>query len=260
MFADVLAAYAAQTGLKQAELAPKLNISVSLLRKILNGDRKPQREHALACDSAFGSPHVFERIYEEMLSEPFPDWFGQRVILEDKASCIHGWEMRGVPGLLQTPSYARAVIRACRPYDAEDKLEQEISNRLERQEILLREPDLRPKLWNVVGEGVLRQLVGGPRVMREQIDYLIAAGDTQGTVLQVLPFSAADAPGVDGPASLFEFADDPTVAYLEGWGAGRVVDDPNEVSVFATAISMIKSCALSPIDTRQLMIEIRGDL
>jgi hypothetical protein len=77
-------------------------------------------------------------------------------------------------------------------------------------------------------------------------------------VIQVLPFSAADVPGVDGPAALFEFESQPPVAYLEGWYAGQVVEDPTEVASIATALSMIKGCALSPGDSRQLIADIRG--
>jgi hypothetical protein len=166
--------------------------------------------------------------------------------------------MRGVPGLLQTRSYASAVIRACRPYDAEEKLEQDAAARIERQNILTRDDP--PKLWVVLGEGVLRQAVGGVRVMREQLGHLLSLAEAQGIVLQVLPFAVSDAPGVDGPAALFEFGDSPPVAYLEGWGSGRVLKDPRDVAAIATALSMIKGCALSPIDSAQLMTKIRSEL
>jgi hypothetical protein len=79
-------------------------------------------------------------------------------------------------------------------------------------------------------------------------------------VLQVLPFTVSDAPGVDGPAALFEFDGSTPVAYFEGWGSGRAVKDPREVAAIATALSMIKGCALSPIDSAQLMTTIRSEL
>jgi len=96
--------------------------------------------------------------------------------------------------------------------------------------------------------------------MREQLGHLLGLADAQGIVLQVLPFAVSDAPGVDGPAALFEFDDASSVAYLEGWGSGRVVKDPREVAVIATGLSMIKGCALSPIDSAQLMTTIRSEL
>jgi hypothetical protein len=135
-------------------------------------------------------------------------------------------------------------------------LEQTIKARLERQDILSR--DNPPKLWAVIAEGVLRQAVGGPNVMGQQLDHLVKMSDSPQAVIQVLPFTASDAPGADGPAALFEFSDAQPVAYLEGWEAGRVVEDPKEVAGIATALSMIKSCALSPADSRQLLAEIRG--
>ncbi len=203
-------------------------------------------------------PGTFERLYDGMIAESYPSWFGPRVLFEDKAACVHEWEMRGIPGLLQTRSYADAVIRACRPYDTEEDLDRDATARVERQNILMREDP--PKLWVVLGEGVLRQAVGGVRVIREQLDHLLSLAEGQGIVLQVLPFAVSDAPGVDGPAALFEFEDSPPVAYLEGWGSGRVVKDPREVAAIATALSMIKGCALSPIDSAQLITKIRSEL
>jgi transcriptional regulator with XRE-family HTH domain len=254
IFADLLHAYRGAT--TQQEAAQKLRVSKSLYQKIESGDRRPQRDFAERCDELYKTPGVFLRIYEDTVSEPYSAWFGPRVVYEDRAAVITDWEQRGIPGLLQTEDYARAVVRACRPWDSPDALEQTIKARLERQDILSR--DNPPKLWVVIAEGVLRQAVGGPHVMRDQLDHLIKMSESPQAVIQVLPFSASDAPGADGPAALFEFSDGPSVAYLEGWEAGRVVEDPKEVAAISTALSMIKSCALSPTDTRQLLGEIRG--
>jgi transcriptional regulator with XRE-family HTH domain len=254
IFADLLHAYRSAT--TQQEAAQKLSVSKSLYQKIESGDRRPQRDFAERCDELYKTPGVFVRIYEDTVSEPYSAWFGPRVVYEDRATVITDWEQRGIPGLLQTEDYARAVIRACRPWDSPDALEQTIKARLERQDILSR--DNPPKLWVVIAEGVLRQAVGGPHVMRDQLDHLVKMSESPQAVIQVLPFSASDAPGADGPAALFEFSDGPSVAYLEGWEAGRVVEDPKEVAAITTALSMIKSCALSPTNTRQLLGEIRG--
>ena len=258
MFINELRARREQVGLLQREFAEKAHVSLSSVKQYEAGKKKPGRKFATWCDDFYGCPGTFERLYDGMIAEAHPSWFGPRVLFEDKATCIHEWEIRGVPGLLQTRSYASAVIRACRPYDAQEKLEQDAAARIDRQNILTR--DNPPKLWVVLGEGVLRQAVGGIRVMREQLGHLLSLAEAQGIVLQVLPFAVSDAPGTDGPAALFEFDDSPPVAYLEGWGSGRVVKDPKEVAVVATALSMIKGCALSPIDSAQLMTKIRSEL
>jgi transcriptional regulator with XRE-family HTH domain len=246
-----------QAGLTQREFAEKAHLSLSSVKKYEQGDNRPGREFAVWCDEFYGCPGTFERLYDGMIAESY-SWFGPRVLLEDKAACIHEWEMRGIPGLLQTRAYAAAVIRACRPYDPVEELERDAVSRIERQDILIR--DNPPKLWAILGEGVLRQIVGGVRVMREQLNHLLSVAEGQGIVLQVLSFAVKDAPGVDGPAALFEFDASPTVAYLEGWGSGRVVSDSKEVAAIATALNMIKGCALSPTESAQLITEIRSEL
>src|ERR1700753_3449861 len=152
VFAALLAAYRNEAGWTQAEAARQFAMSKSLYQKFEACDRKPQRDMAERCDELFGTRGGFARIYQ------------------DRATVITDWEQRGVPGLLQTEAYARAVVRACRPYLPPEALEQRVRARLERQDILTR--DRPPKLWVVVAEGVLRQLVGGREVMAKQLDHL----------------------------------------------------------------------------------------
>jgi transcriptional regulator with XRE-family HTH domain len=258
MFTEELKAHRENAGLTQDELAHKANVSLSLLKKIENAKRRPQRDFAVWCDEFFGSPGTFERFHRLTLLETFPEWFASRMVYEEQASVITEWKMRGIPGLLQTRAYAQSVIRTGRPFDPEADLVRDINSRIERQEILDRDDP--PQLWVVLAEGPLHQLVGGPAVMRTQLDHLIGMADSSMCVLQVLPFSDAGAPGIDGPATFFEFADSSSVAYLEGWAAGWVIEDPKQVAGIATALSMIKGCALSPAKSRDLIAKIRGEL
>lgn len=258
VFADLLAAYRKEAGWTQAEAAQRFTMSKSLYQKIEACDRKPQRDMADRGDELFELHGVFARIYKDILTEPHPAWFGPRVEYEDRATAITDWEMRGIPGLLQTEAYARTVTRAGMPYAAPDVIERYVASRMERQEILSR--DNPPKLWVAIAEGVARQLVGGPDVMAVQLDHLIASADAPGIVFQILPFTAADAPGVEGPASLLEFDGHPPVAYLEGWGTGRIVEDPTEVDGIAAGLNMIKSCGLSPSESKVLLTKIRAEV
>jgi transcriptional regulator with XRE-family HTH domain len=256
VFADLLAAYRKEAGWTQADAAQHFTMSKSLYQKIESCDRKPQRDMAERGDELFGTPGAFARIYKDIITEPHPDWFGPRVEYEERATVITDWEQRGIPGLLQTEAYARADVRACRPYMPTESVEQRVRARLERQEILARERP--PKFWAVVAEGVLRQVVGGRDVMAGQLEHLVTMSESSLAVVQVLPFAATTAPGSDGPAALFEFEGQPPVAYLEGWETGRVIEDPQGVADIATVLSMIKGCALSPGDSQQLIAEIRG--
>jgi transcriptional regulator with XRE-family HTH domain len=118
IFANVLRGYREQNGLTQDQAAKKLTMSLSLYKKIEGCERRPQSDFAKRCDEMYGTPAVFALLHEAVLAEPYPEWFGPRILHEDRAAVIHEWEMRGVPGLLQTEAYARAIFQAGRPYDA----------------------------------------------------------------------------------------------------------------------------------------------
>ena len=151
MFIQELRARREQTGLLQREFAEKAHVSLSSVKQYEAGRKKPGRKFAIWCDDFYGCPGTFERLYDGMIAESHPSWFGPRVLLEDKAACVDEWEIRGIPGLLQTRSYASAVIRACRPYDIEEELEREAAARIERQNILARD-DPRDSGWSWVKE------------------------------------------------------------------------------------------------------------
>lgn len=258
MFAEELQARREEAGLTQDQLAQKALISASLLRKIETSKRRPQSDFAEWCDKFFGCPGTFRRFHRMTLLETFPEWFAPRILYEELATVITEWELRGIPGLLQTRAYAEAIIRSCRPFDPEAHLIRDIDARIERQQILNRQNP--PKLWVLLAEGLLHQAVGGADVMREQLDHLVEITGTPKCVLQILPYSAADVPGSGGPATIFEFIDRKPVAYMEGWDIGWLVEDANQVTRISTALSMIKGCALSPADSRKLLIKIRGEL
>ncbi len=246
-------------GWTRAEAARRLRISESLLEKLESGERKPQRDHPAAFDGAYETAGTFQRVYDDLIAEPYPAFFGPRVVHEDKAASITEFEMGAVPGLLQTEDYARATFRAGKPYAPPAVIESDVGARMERQEILARESP--PRLWVIIGEGALRQVVGSVAVTVAQLDHLAGMSERSGIVLQVLPFTAADSPAQNGPAVVFEFDDgSPPVAYLEGWSAGQVLDDPRDVAEITTALRMITAGALSPADTRGYLAKIRGEV
>jgi transcriptional regulator with XRE-family HTH domain len=258
IFADLLRSYREQAGWTRADAAPRLSLSESSLEKMERGERKPQIHHPPVFDKAFGTPKVFARVYDDLVAEPYPAFFGPNVIYENKAAGITDFEMRAVPGLYQTRDYARGTFRAGKPYAPPQVIEADVDARMERKDILTR--DSPPKLWSVIAEGALHLVVGSVQTTAAQLDHLLAVCDMPNIVLQVLPFSATDAPIHNGPAVLFEFEDGPPVCFLEGWGSGRVADDPKEVAEIATALKMISGCALSPSDTRDRIAEIKGEM
>lgn len=258
VFAAELRAQRQAHGWTQVNLGDKIGFSGSFVSDVERCERTPSLDFARACDRQLGLPGSFERLHELIRRDAYPAWFYPVIPFEARAVRIHGWELGAVPGLLQTEDYARALIRVSRPQDSDAAVERLVDGRMERQVILAGERV--PLLWYVLDEGVLRRLVGGPAVMDAQIDRLIGAASAGGAIIQVLPFSAGDQAGADGPISVYEFTDAPTVCYTECYRGGRVVEDHSEVADMMTTVSMIRASALSPRASLELMRRIRREI
>jgi transcriptional regulator with XRE-family HTH domain len=257
-FAAELRAQRTQRGLTQVELGDKIGYSGSYVSDLERGERMSTLVIAQACDREFGTPQTFVRWHEIAKRAAYPSFFAPVITLEQEAARIHGWELGAVPGLLQTEDYARSLIRATRPQDTAEAVERLVTARLDRQEILQR--DNPPKLWYVLDEGVLRRVVGNAKVMAVQLDDLIENARASRIVLQVVPFGAGDHAGTDGPIVVYEFANSPSVIYVECNRGGRIVEDPEEVADLSATMNMIRASALSPRDTLNLVTKIRSEI
>jgi hypothetical protein len=207
----------------------------------------------------FDTPAIFADIQELVAREAWPSYFAPVIDAETRATQIHEWDSRVVPGLVQTEDYARSVIRAGQPRISPDELERKVAARLERQAIFTRESG-RPMYWAVIHEEVLRHVVGSPEIMRGQLDRLVEAADSPDIIIQVLPFSASDHPGTDGPILVFDFSDAPSSGYTECKGGGMIVEQSEVVAGLVTSMSLIRAAALSPRETRNFIAKIRDEI
>ena len=260
-----LAAFASQLRLwrlhmswTQVEIGGKLGYSASLISGIETMDKAPTADFAARCDEVFGTPATFVTLQELVAREAYPAFFAPVIPFEREAVRIHGWEPGTMPSLLQTEDYARALIEAGRPKDSRDEIDRLVAARMERQKVVTSETA--PLLWYVLDESVLRRVVGGPGVMRRQLGKLLEAADAQGIVVQTLPFTADSHAGADGPISVYEFAETPSVCYTECYGGGRIVEGRREVADLMTVINLIRASALSARDSRAMIRRIATDL
>lgn len=133
-------------------------------------------------------------------SDVLPGWFQAYLGLEAAASLIRTYEIQFVPGLLQTPDYARAVIMLGHAGASADEINRRVDVRLQRQQILTRSGG--PQLWAVIDEAVLRRPIGGVEVMRAQIEALIEASKLPSVRLQIIPFQAGGHAAAGGPFAI----------------------------------------------------------
>ncbi|MFI0352476.1 helix-turn-helix domain-containing protein [Actinomadura sp. 9N407] len=200
-----------------------------------------------------------ERGWWESYGATLPTETRTMIGIETEASLIRTYEQALIPGLLQTPDYARAVIRAARPTDSQEVINQRVEVRLARQ-ALLNEKDP-PQLWVVINEGAARQMVGSPAIMTAQLRHLIKDRGKLNVVVQVLPFTAGEHPAMVGSFSLYNFPtqDETEAVYIETMNSALILEKPLDLKTYGDAFDHIRAAALSPRDSRDLLGALAAD-
>lgn len=246
---EELRAWRHKAGMRLEDFAPKLHLSHQMIGAIERGTRAATRKTADLCDEVFDTPGTFLRLWKRDARLAMPSNVSPYFDLQTEATRIHQWELRCVPGLLQTEAYARAILRTDLARRDEKVLAQDVKMRIERQNVLTKKNP--PLAWFIIDESVLHRHYGD---MQEQLSHLIMAAQLPNVVIQVLPYSMNDHPGLNGPLTILEFADSPPMAYAQGWGSGRLIETPADVATFIACYDLIRASALSR-DTSLAMIK-----
>jgi len=252
-FADELRAYRALAGLSRDELAEKLAYSPSLVAMIETARRTPSRDFAGRCDQALGTPGTFARLEERLRSVPFPVSFRPFAAHEAVAVSLRSFEHSLVPGLLQTPEYARAVL-GTRPNTSQDEIEDLVAARLARQDVLAREDP--PLLWVLIDEGVLYREVGPVEVMYGQLLHLAEMSRRPNITIQVVPYSAGAHSGLLGAFVIAEVDDTPPIAYLDTAAEGETIEEPSVVAQVLLTFDSLRSEALPHGASRDMIMRV----
>jgi len=207
-----------------------------------------QREMFLALARQANAPGWWHR-YDDLL----PPWFETYLGLEQAAEGIRCYEAQFIPGLLQTPEYARAVIMLAHGRESDEELDRRISLRMQRQQILTR--DAPPTLWVVIDEAALSRPIGGPEVMRAQVEHLISLAGLPNVTLQLLPYSVGGHAAAGGPFCILRFpeSDLPDVVYLEQLTSALYLDKRQDVEQYLAVMDRLAVQAESPERTPQLL-------
>ncbi|MEU1319281.1 helix-turn-helix domain-containing protein [Streptomyces tibetensis] len=189
--------------------------------------------------------HHWWHAYRGVLPPTYRDF----ISLESQAGAMRTLETTVVPGLLQTPEYARAVTRAAVEGLPEDRLDTLVEVRLARQDVLRADPPL--ELSAVLDEAVLRREVGGPGVMARQLERLVEAARLPQVRLQVLPFAAGAHIGVTGPFVIFSFSStsDLDVVVLDHLTSSLYLERKEDLQAYTEAFNALQIHALSPEDS-----------
>jgi hypothetical protein len=186
-------------------------------------------------------------------------WFQNYLDLEQAAELIRTYEVQFVPGLLQTPEYARAVMEAGTiGHTGPEAVERHVSLRMARQKLLTREHP--PHLWVIIDETVLRRPVSiDGQVMRDQLDRLLDASESGHVTIQVAEFRDGPHPGTSAPFELFRFAEPelPDMVYTEYLTGALYLDSRHEVAAHLEVLDHMTAGAASAQRTKEIIAEYR---
>ncbi|MEU8023390.1 helix-turn-helix transcriptional regulator [Micromonospora harpali] len=214
-----------------------------------------EREALLKLARDANSPGWWHR-YGDVL----PSWFQSYLGLEAAAALIRSYEVQFVPGLLQTPEYARAVVLLGHRGAGADEIDRRVGLRMQRQELLRRPRP--PQLWAVVDEAALRRPIGGPQVMRDQLTALIEATRAPHVRLQIIPFDAGGHAAAGGAFTILRFGDQdlPDIVYIEQLTSAIYLDKREDLDYYAAAMERLCVEAEPPERTPELLTRLRDEL
>jgi transcriptional regulator with XRE-family HTH domain len=195
--------------------------------------------------------------YAWLFGEDFLRYLG----LEHAAIHRRTYESSLIPGPLQTADYAHAVIKGGSPYVRLTELEPRMEVRQARQQRLTGDDPMR--ITALLSEAVLRQEIGGPEVMRAQLDHLVAmATEHEHMEIRVIPFSAGAHAALGGPFHVLSFASPrlPDVVWQETLANFAIIDKPVQVREYAVVLAEASQKALNAKDSIALIRKIGKDI
>jgi transcriptional regulator with XRE-family HTH domain len=190
--------------------------------------------------------------------ELIPTWFETFLGLEQAASLIRSYEVQFVPGLLQTPEYARAVITAGDEDIPDSCIERRVELRILRQRILRQSNP--PQLWAVIDEAALRRPIGGPATMRAQLQHLIEVAALPHVTVQVIPFHVGGH-AAGGPIAILRFAEPelPDVVFLEQLISAIYPTKQDDIDHYNQVMGRLGFAAEPPATTTAILRRIQAD-
>lgn len=186
-------------------------------------------------------------------SDMLPSWFEMYIGLEQAANVIRGYEAQFVYSLFQTEDYVRAMAKLGELGTPSREIDLRVELRMARQEILAREHP--PKLWVVIDEAALQRPIGGPKVMRGQLERLIEVSEAPGVTLQALTLEASGQAAVASSFRILRFSDQDIndIAYVEQLTSALYLDKRVDVDSYLLALDRLSTESASPSQTRDLL-------
>ncbi|MBQ0985277.1 helix-turn-helix domain-containing protein [Streptomyces sp. F63] len=253
-FAEELRQLRAGKGVSLRQLGERLGWDWSLFGKMEKGETLGGPEVVQALDTYFGTPGMLLALWELARADhtQFREQYRRYMELEAEATSLWHFAVSVLPGLLQTPGYAREVLAVGGSKGAE--LDQQVEARMGRRDLL--EGDDAPPFRAILAEAVLRTPVRDEVEWRAQLAYVAEMSERDNVTVQVLPQMA----GVHGLVAtdvwFLRLPDGRPVAYTENAHWGELVEENARIERLHRAYDVVRDMALSPAESRKLILRM----
>ncbi|MET9390766.1 MULTISPECIES: helix-turn-helix domain-containing protein [Streptomyces] len=253
-FAEELRTLRAGSGTSLRQLGERLGWDWSLFGKMEKGETLGSPEVVQALDTHYGTPGLLLALWELAAGDhtQFRERYRRYMALEAKAVSLWHFAVSVLPGLLQTPGYAREVLAAGGLKGKE--LEQQVEARMGRRELL--EGEDAPPFRTILSEAVLRTPLRDVGEWRGQLEHVVELAERANVTMQVLPLSAG-MHGLDSTALMFlRLPGGTTVAYTENAHRGELIEEDAPVERLQRAYDAMRDLALSPAESQKFVLAI----
>lgn len=258
-FGAELRKYREHTGLSQKELARAIPLSQAQVSSIEVGSRGTTEEQITRIDQVLGTNGSLITRWKSIFGKgSFPPWFADAADLQARATQIFEYQIALIPGLLQTQSYAEALIRIGRPTDSDEEVKRRAAARVHRQELL--DGDHPPAYVIVLDEPWLHRVIGSPAIMKEQLDRLVEASYWPRITIQVIPTDTHNHAGTDGPFLIVTVPDQGEFVSTETRATGSLHSDPAVINDHKQVFGALRGAALPEGASRALITEIGEEI
>ncbi|MFF3002871.1 Scr1 family TA system antitoxin-like transcriptional regulator [Kitasatospora sp. NPDC057940] len=252
-----------RAGMTQRELAERLGYSEDQLGAVERGKRTPRIEILTKADEVLDAGGALKIVADDVMKAKIrittrhPAFSKAFTYEEWRAIEIHEYSSLHIPGLLQTEAHARALYDMRRPWLSVEQIDDWVSARLARQEILSRWP--LPVMSWVIDESALRRPLGGWDVHQAQLRHLLKVAEIRGLELQVMPLDRTENAGMGGSFILLTPAGRAQIAYVAVQHVNRLITDPEEVRKMAARYGTLRGQALTMRESLALIEMILGE-
>ncbi|MGW1792065.1 helix-turn-helix domain-containing protein [Streptomyces tubercidicus] len=233
----------------------------SHLSEIERGERRMPPELAGHVDKVLKTNGFFTRCCEDVRKAKrggHAEYFERILEAEKRAKSIEDWCPTLIPGLLQTPTYARAVVRATHPLELDAKVEETTEARVARS-ALFEKDHKTPMYWVILPEYVWRCPILPPEEMSDQLVQIAELARRRRIVPQVLPWNCGPHPLMVGLTKIMTFPDAPPLVYLESQHSGVTLDDPALVEDYRKSYDLLRATALPPVESLAIIEDAAED-